>query len=94
MAENIAKKKKKRSRVKKLLYSCSDAASACGVSSRTWRSWHVLGFIPLPIQIGKSLFWRTDELVQWTEAGCPPREDWTYSPFKMANKKLSPFSRQ
>jgi len=94
MAEKTKKKKTRKSRVKKLLYSCSDAASACGVSSKTWRSWHVLGFIPLPIHIGKSLFWRTGELVKWTEAGCPPREDWTYCPHRMLGKKLSPFSQQ
>ena len=93
MAENIQKKKTKKPRVKKLLYDCTEAASACGVSPKTWRSWHVLGFVPKPVQIGKSLFWRTDELVKWTEAGCPSREDWTYCPHKMLQKKLLPFSR-
>jgi hypothetical protein len=93
LSENIKKKKTKKPRVKKLLYNCREAASACGVSSKTWRSWHVLGFIPLPVHVGKSLFWRTDELVKWTNAGCPPREDWTYCPFKMPNKKLAVFSR-
>jgi len=78
MVENNKKKKTRKPRRNQLLYDCMEAASACSVSSKTWRTWHVLGFIPLPVQVGKSLFWRKDELVKWTEAGCPRREEWTY----------------
>ena len=88
MAENIQKKKTKKPRVRKLLYDCNEAASACSVSTKTWRTWHALGFIPLPVQVAKSLFWRTEELMKWTQAGCPRREEWTYSLLVLSSTKF------
>jgi hypothetical protein len=73
-----------KNKVDPLLYRNDDAALACGVVPRTWRTWHRLGMIPPPIVIGKTNFWRVDELTKWVEAGCPHRRDWVYS-----GKKLS-----
>jgi hypothetical protein len=61
------------------LLTCKDAAEVCGCSERTWRSWDAMGLMPMPVYIGKSRFWRRRELIAWTDAGCPNREDWDYS---------------
>jgi len=69
-------------RVKQLLLNCRDAAELCGVDPKTWRTWGLLGYTPKPLQVGRSLFWRADELVQWIGEGCPKRVDWLYRPPK------------
>jgi hypothetical protein len=74
------------------LYNARDAAKACGVSVRTWRTWDLLGYIPQPVKIGRSLFWRIEEMVLWIEAGCPHREQWTYQPEKRNLQKLCPLA--
>jgi hypothetical protein len=77
----------------RLLYRNDDAAQVCGVMPRTWRTWSRLGLNPQPITIGKTIFWRVDELTKWVEAGCPRRRDWIYNPVMDAARKLSGFSR-
>ena len=62
----------------KLLLKGRDAATVCGCTTRIWRTWDMLGYTPMPVRIGKSLYWRYPELLQWIDAGCPKREDWEY----------------
>ena len=69
-------------RVKQLLLNCRDAAELCGVNPKTWRTWGLLGYTPMPLYVGKSIFWRADELIQWISEGCPKRCDWLYRPPK------------
>jgi DNA-directed RNA polymerase specialized sigma24 family protein/predicted DNA-binding transcriptional regulator AlpA len=59
-----------------LLISARHAASMCGRSERTWRTWDSAGLIPQPVRIGRSTLWRQTELQAWIAAGCPCREDW------------------
>jgi predicted DNA-binding transcriptional regulator AlpA len=59
-----------------LLVTARRAASMCGKSLRTWRSWDAAGWIPRPIRIGHSVLWRAEELRLWVRAGCPRREEW------------------
>ncbi len=59
-----------------LLLTATDAARRCGCSVRTWRTWDRSGRTPLPIRIGRSLYWRPKELAAWVEAGCPDRATW------------------
>jgi hypothetical protein len=75
-----------KSKVKGLLYRCEDAALACGVTCRTWRTWNRLGVNPQPVSISRTNFWRIDELEQWVAAGCPHREEWVYRPVMNATK--------
>ena len=58
------------------LLTAEQAAAICGKSARTWRSWDAAGFVPRPIRIGRSTFWRAEELRSWIEAGCPRRKEW------------------
>ena len=57
-----------------------DAAGAgrlVGVSRATWWRWHSAGRVPMPVRIGaKTPRWRTAELREWLDAGCPDRETW------------------
>jgi len=59
-----------------LLLGAKQAAVLCGCSERTWREWHTMGLVPVPIHIGRAIFWRADELRAWVEAGCPNRKKW------------------
>jgi len=59
-----------------LLVTAKQAASTCGKSLRTWRTWDAAGLIPRPVRIGRSTLWRVDELREWVAAGCPCRQEW------------------
>ena len=59
-----------------LLVNAKTAASMCGKSLRTWRTWDAAGWIPRPVRIGRSTLWRIDELRDWVAAGCPRRQEW------------------
>ncbi|MGQ9919136.1 MAG: helix-turn-helix transcriptional regulator [Bryobacteraceae bacterium] len=59
-----------------LLLKAPAASVLCSVSLRTWRAWDAAGRIPLPVRVGRSTFWRADELRAWVAAGCPDRETW------------------
>jgi predicted DNA-binding transcriptional regulator AlpA len=59
-----------------LLVTAKQAASMCGKSLRTWRTWDSAGWIPRPVRIGRSTLWRADELRDWVAAGCPRRTEW------------------
>jgi RNA polymerase sigma factor (sigma-70 family) len=59
-----------------MLVPARKAAALCGQSLRTWRTWHSAGFVPMPVHVGRSAFWRADELREWVAAGCPRREAW------------------
>lgn len=59
-----------------LLLTARQAATACGKSLRTWRTWDTAGWIPKPVRIGRSTLWRADELRAWVAAGCPRRAEW------------------
>jgi predicted DNA-binding transcriptional regulator AlpA len=59
-----------------LLLTAKQAATMCGKSLRTWRSWDAAGWIPRPVRIGRSTLWREEELREWVTAGCPRRDEW------------------
>jgi predicted DNA-binding transcriptional regulator AlpA len=59
-----------------LLLTARQAATICGKSLRTWRTWDAAGWIPRPVRIGRSTLWRADELRAWVEVGCPRRAEW------------------
>ena len=59
-----------------LLLSASQAAAVCNTSVRTWRMWDAAGKIPRAIRIGRSTYWRPEELRAWVAAGCPERARW------------------
>lgn len=59
-----------------LLLRAADAAWLCHVSLRTWRLWDATGKVPQPIRIGRTVFWRKEDLQAWIAAGCPERANW------------------
>jgi predicted DNA-binding transcriptional regulator AlpA len=59
-----------------LLVTARRAATMCGKSLRTWRTWDSAGLIPQPVRIGRSTLWRFAELKAWVAAGCPRRAEW------------------
>ncbi len=59
-----------------LLFTAAKTAQLCGVSERTWRTWDSAGYIPAAVEIGRSKFWRPEEIKAWIEAGCPRRAKW------------------
>jgi predicted DNA-binding transcriptional regulator AlpA len=59
-----------------LLLRATQAAALCSTSVRTWRTWDATGKIPQAIHLGRSTFWRHEELRAWIAAGCPDHMLW------------------
>jgi predicted DNA-binding transcriptional regulator AlpA len=60
-----------------LLVDARQAAVLLGISVRTLRAMDSAGKLPAPIRLSPGCVrWRTAELRDWTEAGCPDRETW------------------
>jgi prophage regulatory protein len=51
-------------------------AVTLGLSVRTVRRLDSSGKIPRPVRIGGAVRWRTEEIANWLEAGCPDRQRW------------------
>ena len=60
------------------LLSAEDLARELGFSVRTIRRLDESGRLPRPVRIGRAVRWRRAEVRAWTEAGCPPREEWIW----------------
>ena len=59
-----------------LALSAGEFAEKLGVSERhIWRL-HVIGKLPKPIRLGKSVRWLVSEINRWLEAGAPDRKTW------------------
>jgi predicted DNA-binding transcriptional regulator AlpA len=59
-----------------LVLTAAEAAAIFHKSARSWHNWDATGKIPRPIRIGRSTYWRPEELQAWIAAGCPDRESW------------------
>jgi predicted DNA-binding transcriptional regulator AlpA len=66
--------------IEPVLLSAAVAAKMLGVSRSFFYGLHAAGKVPLPIHLGRRTLWRRAELVDWTAAGCPTRERWTWTP--------------
>jgi len=58
------------------LLSVDEASSFCRTSKPTWYRLAREGKIPDGLRIGSRLFWRKQDLVEWIQADCPPKEQW------------------
>lgn len=59
-----------------LLLKIDEVAERLGIAKSTLWRLNASGKIPRPVRIGRSTRWRSDELEDWVEIGCPPREKW------------------
>ena len=60
-----------------LLVDAKEAGRLLGISPRHLAGMHSSGRLgPLPIALGRRRLWRTAELADWVDAGCPPRWEW------------------
>jgi prophage regulatory protein len=58
-----------------LLIPAEQFARLMQISTRTlWRLVSA-GRVPEPVRIGGSVRWRLDQVKQWIDSGCPPREE-------------------
>ena len=59
-----------------VLLTDEQAAALCNISRSTlWRLCSE-DKIPPPVRIGGSTRWRLQDLIEWIEMGCPPRDRW------------------
>lgn len=64
-----------------MLLSAEDLAGELRVSVRSIRRMDATGELPAPIRLSsRAVRWRRAELRAWIEAGCPPRDEWTWRP--------------
>jgi excisionase family DNA binding protein len=55
----------------------AEAAALLGVSESHFYNLHRTGRLgPLPVRMGRAVRWSRTELVDWFEAGSPPRTRW------------------
>ena len=59
-----------------LLVSRSAAAAMLGVTTQQFSGLYNFGWVPRGIHLGRRHLWRTIELLDWYEAGCPDRRVW------------------
>ena len=58
------------------LISARQVSSILGISARTvWRL-RAASQLPRSLEIGKSVRWKAEEIVEWIDAGCPCLDDW------------------
>ncbi len=68
----------------KLMISVPEAAAALSVSpASVWRRIADGSFGPALVRLGGAVRIRSDELIAWTQAGCPARAQWSWP----ANRK-------
>jgi len=67
-------------RVKSIVLSDAQAAELLGSCRSHFRNLHRMGKCPAPVKIGRSTKWREAELIDWLNAGCPPRHRWHWKP--------------
>jgi predicted DNA-binding transcriptional regulator AlpA len=60
----------------RMLVDAKRAAGMLGVSRAHFYRMHKRGLLPLPVRLGGSVRWRTDELRVWVAAGMPSRAKW------------------
>jgi predicted DNA-binding transcriptional regulator AlpA len=59
------------------LLSAKQAAAMCSLSPATWHRMNAAGRCPAPLRLSAGCVrWRSDELRDWVEAGCPARKTW------------------
>jgi excisionase family DNA binding protein len=59
-----------------LLVTCDGLARLLKVSKRTLMRLRSTGKLPRPVQLGRLVRWRTAEVREWVEAGCPALSIW------------------
>jgi excisionase family DNA binding protein len=65
------------------LLSLQQLAQLLGVCTRTVRRMVKTNKLPRHVELGRLFKWKTDEIHQWIDAGCPNREEWE---LRQANK--------
>lgn len=60
----------------RLLLSAQAVARLLDIARSTLYAWDQEGRIPRPVKIGSRVYWRTEEMRRWIDAGCPLREKW------------------
>ena len=60
--------------MKKLLLTATEVAQLVGLSDKQIHRLNDRGDIPRPVRVGGSVRWRTSELEDWVDSGCPHRQ--------------------
>ncbi len=63
-----------------LLVTKHEVANMLGVSIRTIQNRSRDGQMPKPIRLGQLSRFRKQEIIDWINAGCPHKDDWTWAP--------------
>jgi predicted DNA-binding transcriptional regulator AlpA len=67
-------------RVEAELVSVNAVGEMLGLSqAAVWRG-VLMGRLPQPLRIGRSVRWRKREIEAWIEHGCPLASEWTWPP--------------
>jgi predicted DNA-binding transcriptional regulator AlpA len=68
------------------LLSAKLSSAFVGVSLRTWWRLDSSGKVPAAVRVGNAKRWRTQELKDWIDSGCPDRAKWEATARSTAKK--------
>ena len=71
-----------------LLLGAKQVGLMLGISRSTVHRLNAEGRLPRPVRLGRAARWRREELAQWVEAGCPPRERWELEQDDVCKQKI------
>ncbi len=63
-------------RQESILLDAKKAAEFIGIGRTTWYQLYSENKTPNPIRLNKRVLWKKQELICWSEAGCPNRYNW------------------
>lgn len=69
-----------------LLLTTESLARQLQISKRSLQRLRSAGKLPQPVNLGGSIRWRTEEIRQWVEAGCPALSIWQSTVLPEARK--------
>lgn len=67
-----------------LLLTSDALARMLQISKRSLIRLRSAGKLPRPVQLGRCVRWRTVEIREWIDAGCPPISIWQPTPLRQA----------
>ena len=59
-----------------MLLDAVQVGQVLSVSEKMVRKLDATGRLPVPVNLGRCVRWRRQELAAWVQAGCPPRDQW------------------
>jgi predicted DNA-binding transcriptional regulator AlpA len=65
---------------KRLLLTARETWERLGCAKTKFYALLEAGYLPAPVELGRTPYWRAEELRDYVRANCPHRSDWNWRP--------------